>query len=274
MDFAIVSRASRGPSQIQSNHVIWRSPRSVANETMSCDIPSDLSGSWLDNVVFKDGSTSVDSLSGMKSSSHEPEINPGTKAGDGGLPDACKKETMNEQAFLLKHGIWSVGSQGHIDRLCQPCHFMHTNKGCTAGSNCTFCHLPHVPQLNQSGNRPSKQRRRACKELLNSLHAQYGDQSDETSDVLKVVASQSVYMQKIATNKNQPKACEASAGNQARDPAVMRAQEAKQIVTECHCAKTAASSAGAATAPAKGSAARPGNFRKWVQSSRMFPGRF
>merc|ERR1712032_94850 len=97
---------------------------------------------------------------------------------------------------------------------------------------------------------------------------------DETSNMLKGGASQSVYMQKIATNQDQPNACEGSAGNQAQDPAVMRAQEAKKMVKELYCAKTAASSAGAATAPAKGSAAPPGNFWKWAQSNRMFPGRF
>ena len=94
-----------GPSPIRSKHEIWRSIRCIASRAVSCDIPShhDLNGSYLGHVVYKDVSTSVDSMSGMNDSSHEPDIDPGAKAGDG-LPDACKQKTTSEQELLLKHG--------------------------------------------------------------------------------------------------------------------------------------------------------------------------
>merc|ERR1712032_1453343 len=98
---------------------------------------------------------------------------------------------------LLKHGISSVCSQGHADGLRKPCHFVHTVKGCTSGSDFSFCHLPHIPCSSGTCNWPSMQRLRNAKECLNMLHASDGGQLDDPSDLPKNVASQSLCMQKL-----------------------------------------------------------------------------
>jgi len=233
----MAGRASISPSPSKGNHVIWRSS-------------NDLSGSSLESVVYHDVSTSIDSLSGTnsKSQSHEPDTNPGAEAGDG-PPDASKTKTRN---FLLKHGMWSIGSEGHVNGLCQPCRFVHTHKGCTSGSDCVFCHLPHVPCSSHTGNRPSKEKRGKCKELLNSLHASHGLHLDEASDLLKQVASQSQYMQRILGSAD-------SAPQEPDDAAssvkTRRVKLAFNLAQEIHCLETAASSSTAAPA-AKSCAAR------------------
>mmetsp|Transcript_55575 Transcript_55575/g.110437 ORF Transcript_55575/g.110437 Transcript_55575/m.110437 type:complete len:286 (+) Transcript_55575:67-924(+) len=281
MESGIVRRASKGPSPIQ-NHVIWRSTHSAAAGTVHSDIQSrpDLSGSSLENVVFKDVSTSVETLSGINSTSQEPDINPCAKAGDE-LPDACKKKAT-EQDFLLKHGMWSVGSQGHIEGLCKPCHYVHTPKGCTSGSDCTFCHLPHVACSSQTGNRPSKEKRKACKGLLNSLQIMQGGHLDEASDLLKQVASQSLYMQRIIADKIQPEQDQGSAVNETQSEVVaVNARRAKiaqslvkgfhtqtaQLATAAPAAAAASSASPSSTASTKDGAARPGDARKRCQSN-------
>merc|ERR1712008_461584 len=86
---------------------------------------------------------------------------------------------------------------GHARGACKPCHFMHSLKGCKSGSDCTFCHLPHVACSEESSNRPSKDKREKIKQIVASVCATYGNQSEETRSLLNEVASQSSYMQKI-----------------------------------------------------------------------------
>jgi len=270
MDSGIVGKVLQGSSTVQNNHVIWGSIRRSADETASCDFPSrnDWSGSFLENVAYKDLSTSGDTFSGLNSSSHEPDINPGTKAGEG-LPDKLNQKAAVEQEFLLKHGVWSVGSQGHVDGLCKPCHFVHTPKGCKSGFNCTFCHLPHVQTSSQTGNRPSREKRDKCKELLNSLYGSYEGRLGEASDLLKQVTSQSLYMQRVMTHSdtNEPEQGRGPAVKEAHDPAdervtpqMLRAEAARNLVKDLRCTPTAEPSA--AAAPANNGTGRPGGARK------------
>jgi hypothetical protein len=35
----------------------------------------------------------------------------------------------------------SLGSVGHCYGVCRPCGFVHHKGGCTAGKDCSFCHL-------------------------------------------------------------------------------------------------------------------------------------
>jgi len=272
MDSGIVGKVLQGSSTVQNNHVIWGSIRRSADETASCDFPSrnDWSGSFLENVAYKDLSTSGDTFSGLNSSSHEPDINPGTKAGEG-LPDKLNQKAAVEQEFLLKHGVWSVGSQGHVDGLCKPCHFVHTPKGCKSGFNCTFCHLPHVQTSSQTGNRPSREKRDKCKELLNSLYGSYEGRLGEASDLLKQVTSQSLYMQRVMTHSdtNEPEQGRGPAVKEAHDPAdeqvtpkMLRAEAARNLVKDLCCTQTAEPSAAAAAAPANKGTGHPGGARK------------
>lgn len=250
METGIVGRVPNGPST-QNNHVIW--VRCNGDETRSGDYPCrhDLSGSSLENVTYKDLSTSGDSVSGRNSNSHEADFKPGAKAGEE-LPEAWKKKAAIDQEFLLKHGLWSVGSQGHVDGLCKPCHFSHAPKGCKSGFNCNFCHLPHVRYSN--GNRPSRDRRAKCKELWDSIHELYGGSMDEASDLLREVASQSFYMQRIITNgdKDEPEQGQRPAVTEAHDPVdnrgnakMMRAEAARNLVKNIRRTAPAAFSAAA-----------------------------
>jgi hypothetical protein len=195
----------------------------------------------------------------LNSISHEPDINASPEAGEAS-PDARKKKAAIEQE-LLKHGAWSVGSQGHANGLCKPCHYVHSTKGCKSGLNCAFCHLPHINCSNQTGNRPSKDKRTKCKALLDSLHTSYGGRLEEASDLLQEVASQSLYMQSIMThaNKNVPENCQGPAEDaQVSDvkkcgsKKMMRAQVVRNLMhnVELRHAETAAPAAASAAAAA------------------------
>lgn len=50
----------------------------------------------------------------------------------------------------------SMGSAGHFMGRCKPCAFLHT-RGCTSGSNCTYCHLC------EPGERKRRQKEKAAR---------------------------------------------------------------------------------------------------------------
>jgi len=37
----------------------------------------------------------------------------------------------------------SIGSVGHAEGLCRPCHYAPTKRGCSLGKDCDFCHFVH-----------------------------------------------------------------------------------------------------------------------------------
>jgi len=37
----------------------------------------------------------------------------------------------------------SIGSVGHAEGLCRPCHYQPTKRGCSLGKDCDFCHFAH-----------------------------------------------------------------------------------------------------------------------------------
>jgi len=37
----------------------------------------------------------------------------------------------------------SIGSVGHAEGLCRPCHYGPTKRGCSLGKDCDFCHFVH-----------------------------------------------------------------------------------------------------------------------------------
>merc|ERR1719503_391663 len=53
-----------------------------------------------------------------------------------GLPNDDVEEDEGEE-------LPSIGSAGHKDGLCRPCHYAPTKRGCSMGSVCDFCHFPH-----------------------------------------------------------------------------------------------------------------------------------
>eukprot|EP00928_Gymnodinium_smaydae_P047629 TRINITY_DN3179_c0_g3_i1.p1 TRINITY_DN3179_c0_g3~~TRINITY_DN3179_c0_g3_i1.p1 ORF type:complete len:190 (-),score=8.32 TRINITY_DN3179_c0_g3_i1:56-625(-) len=63
-------------------------------------------------------------------------------------------------------GTWSAGSQGHDEGLCQgPCRDLRSGRGCTYGTKCKMCHMPH-PEVSSTSIRSKKSR---AKKVLNGL---------------------------------------------------------------------------------------------------------
>jgi len=199
MDLSIMGRL---PMELaRHSHMIWRTIGRADDSTKSGSaFDHDWSGSALENVLHVEAS----SLSDMHSDSHEPSISPVFTTGQG-LLDARPKEAAYEQPVLMKHGAWSVGLQGHVDRNCKPCNIVHTLEGYKSGINCKFCHLPHVQCSSQSGNRPSKEKLEKCKHVLDNLHGSYEGHSGSAEDPQKQVVFQSSYVQNTVSRfqKNQ-----------------------------------------------------------------------
>jgi len=246
-------------SELALENVVYQDWWSTSASSLSgSDLASchDLGESSLETVVSQDWSTPASSLSGINSNSHEPDINPHFKASKG-LPHLWEKQAVSEQEheFLLKHDMWSVGSEGHVNGSCKPCNYVHSPKGCKSGLYCKFCHMPHVPCSSHSGNRPSKKKREFCKQLVGSLESLYGNRLDNASNLLKHVASQSVYMQKIVANfdKSKPEQGQRPAAQDAQpvmcqnSARARRVEVAKNLVAELHrigAAESAATAAG------------------------------
>jgi len=179
------SKAATSPEAIQGRHVIWR--RSADDSSGSAShgsIPVP------DNVVFKEWSTSAESVSEMKSTNLEP--------GTSHDVELASKVMERAQALLGLRGAWSKGSQGHAEGTCKPCSFVHSSLGCNLGQSCTFCHLPHVQCHNQNKNRPSKVKRAHCKRLAKDFEMLFGDKPELLNDV----ASQSSYMRKVMSKSD------------------------------------------------------------------------
>jgi len=72
----------------------------------------------------------------------------------------------------------SVGSAKHDTNTCEPCIFMHMEKGCHNGSNCVFCHLVHK---RKGKPRPCKSKRERLRHqvLLQVGLVQRGESSDQ-----------------------------------------------------------------------------------------------
>lgn len=62
--------------------------------------------------------------------------------------DAAAGSAMSSDSELTQQcpetadvALPSIGSVGHSYGLCRPCGFVHHKGGCTAGADCSFCHL-------------------------------------------------------------------------------------------------------------------------------------
>jgi len=205
------------------NHVVWGQIHCVAKGPThnECSASSnDWSGLALENVVFQEESASAESLSGKFSERFEKDIKMGVATGKSLVVAGNNEQTVQE--FLIQQGVWSAGATSHAEGLCKPCHFVHTTKGCKTGTDCTFCHMPHANSSNHSGNRPSKEKRAKCKQLLRSFHDLRGSCLDEAKMLWTQVASQSVYMQKLLSGSDSSDAAHD------HQPAVQREQDASQ----------------------------------------------
>lgn len=57
-----------------------------------------------------------------------------------GVPDEdSSNASPNNETVQLP----SIGSVGHAEGLCRPCHYAPTKRGCSLGKDCDFCHFVH-----------------------------------------------------------------------------------------------------------------------------------
>ncbi|CAK0905979.1 unnamed protein product, partial [Prorocentrum cordatum] len=61
--------------------------------------------------------------------------------------------------------------QRHAAGVCRPCVYFRTGSGCSNGSGCGFCHLPHAAKRRA---RPSKAVREQCKARVAMLDSEHG----------------------------------------------------------------------------------------------------
>jgi len=97
----------------------------------------------------------------------------------------------------------SVGSALHAEGGCSPCFFFPAKKGCRAGTNCKFCHMPHEIQPR---TRPSKERRAKAKRIAEAVVSQ-SSEVDASTLIEQSLASASdasknpSYLQQVILSK-------------------------------------------------------------------------
>jgi len=64
------------------------------------------------------------------------ELDPGELA-----PQGVEEQTPKPGALAARRKLPSLGSERHRTRKCKPCAFIYTERGCSNGFNCIFCHL-------------------------------------------------------------------------------------------------------------------------------------
>mmetsp|Transcript_16116 Transcript_16116/g.25784 ORF Transcript_16116/g.25784 Transcript_16116/m.25784 type:complete len:312 (+) Transcript_16116:80-1015(+) len=84
---------------------------------------------------------------------------------------------------------------------CKPCLYLNSRTGCLNGKGCRFCHLPH---LKKNRPRPCKAKRNQCKQIVNMLHAVFGEDSQEFQQASERLSCESTYMRSILGKQNDP----------------------------------------------------------------------
>jgi len=95
---------------------------------------------------------------------------------------------------LMSEKIWSKGSARHSQGKCRPCHYFHTPVGCSNGSKCKFCHMPHT------GKQRSKlgmAKRLFCKRIAESLKEVKVDDPEAYSRMTELLSARSPYLRSI-----------------------------------------------------------------------------
>jgi len=195
-------------------HVIWGSVNAFPDNSGEVSSCRSVSSGQLENVMFQDWSGSGESVSHsqtihsdsvnaqrLSKSSSISNNNAGCNSGTdaiAALLEAGNDQAQEARAVLIRDGMWSVGSENHIEGTCRPCHYVHAARGCASGQDCTFCHLPHVQASNRSRNRPCKKKREQCKKILDLVSniAESGNNA-QVLQVVQNVACQSAYMQNM-----------------------------------------------------------------------------
>eukprot|EP00435_Cladocopium_sp_Y103_P015514 s1529_g3.t2 len=135
------------------------------------------------------------------------------------------EETDSEEADAAVpegEGEWSVGSEGHAQGQCRPCHYVFAKTGCQNGRECNFCHLPHPKRFRP---RPCKSKRFKCKQLAAVLDQVLDDDPDSFQNVVEQLSSQGGYLNTVVKSKLRTMA-KRSAKSEARSSADTAGPEA------------------------------------------------
>jgi len=103
-----------------------------------------------------------------------------------------------DEAVPEAEGEWSVGSEGHAQGQCRPCHYVFAKTGCQNGRQCNFCHLPHPKRFRP---RPCKSKRFKCKQLAAVLDQVLDDDPDSFQSVVDQLSSQGGYLNTVVKSK-------------------------------------------------------------------------
>merc|ERR1712032_812002 len=80
--------------------------------------------------------------------------------------DTVTSAASHAGALEAEPPLLSIGSVGHLNRSCRPCHYIHSNCGCRNGYACEFCHEQHSKR---SRPRLPKALRLKCRALSQSI---------------------------------------------------------------------------------------------------------
>jgi len=119
---------------------------------------------------------------------------------------SLKQEDMRHLKEVLSDaGLWSSGSSRHARGLCRPCHYVRSQRGCTKGADCDFCHFPHTGKTRRQLGMSS---RLYCKYFAENLNSAYSGRAEELKRVFEVSSTGSTYllslMQSTGQNDSQP----------------------------------------------------------------------
>lgn len=104
-----------------------------------------------------------------------PEQDSASECSTADTQNSCIEDTPTEpkspgHAASPDIALTSIGSVGHIYGLCRPCGFVHHKGGCTAGADCSFCHLCPPGTI--------EKQRKMKRQLVRALHDRQGQKVD------------------------------------------------------------------------------------------------
>mmetsp|Transcript_3999 Transcript_3999/g.9812 ORF Transcript_3999/g.9812 Transcript_3999/m.9812 type:complete len:147 (+) Transcript_3999:3-443(+) len=98
------------------------------------------------------------------------------------------------QAVLSEAGLWSSGSSQHVRGSCRPCHYVRSQRGCSKGVECDFCHFPHTGKIRRQLGMSS---RLYCKHFAEVLNLTYGARPEQLKRVFDISATGSMYLESL-----------------------------------------------------------------------------
>lgn len=116
---------------------------------------------------------------------------PGTVNGVTGVVDEILQD------MLTRQNLWSMGSSGHRERKCKPCHYVHATQGCKNGLQCEFCHLPHTESRSGKPSKLCMSKRLHCKQVALAIEDLFTSHPDVYKEASALLSSESTYLANI-----------------------------------------------------------------------------